>query len=167
MDEKIAQQILDELFPYFEAVETQSAAILQFLKDKGIASEAELAPHFTKAGNASSVRWRAARVRLNYLLLSAANDQNKVAKEDRATAEKISEPPPKTLSEPVRQPDGGDVQGAQKNADENHGTEDISASPAKSEKSEKKETNKDTTVGHDEGKDVPQNAEAPAKVEPK
>jgi hypothetical protein len=78
MDEKIVQQILDELFPYFEAVETQSAAVLHFLKEKGIASEEELAPYVKRAENASSVRWRAARARINYLLSAAVETPEKV-----------------------------------------------------------------------------------------
>jgi len=56
INEDIAQEIMDELFSSLEALETQSAAILQFLKDKGLASEEELAVHFEQAGNASSVR---------------------------------------------------------------------------------------------------------------
>jgi hypothetical protein len=71
MNENIAQEILHELFSSLEALETQSTGILQFLKDKGIATEAELAPHFEQAGKASNVRWRAARVRIDYLLAAA------------------------------------------------------------------------------------------------
>jgi len=55
-----------------ETLDTQSTAILQFLKAKGIGSEADLAPYFEEAGNASSVRWRAVRVRIDYLISSAS-----------------------------------------------------------------------------------------------
>jgi PAB1-binding protein PBP1 len=71
INEDIAQEILHQLFSSLEALETQSAAVLQFLKDKGIASEEELAVHLEQAGKASSVRWRAARVRMDHLLSSA------------------------------------------------------------------------------------------------
>ena len=71
MDEEIVKQILDELFSSFEDSETQSAALLLFLKDQGIATEEKLAPYFKQAANTSEVRWRAARVRMGALLASA------------------------------------------------------------------------------------------------
>ena len=91
MNEKIAQEILHELFPAFEALETQSAALLQLLKDKGIANEEELAAHFEQAGKASSVRWLAVRVRIEYLLSSAMKTAEQDAKKEL----------PKTMESPI------------------------------------------------------------------
>lgn len=84
MDEKVVQEILHELFSSFETLETQNMAVLQFLKNKGIASEEELAAQLEQAGNASSVRWRAVRVRIEYLLSSAmkAADQDAEKKKE-------------------------------------------------------------------------------------
>jgi hypothetical protein len=91
MDSKIAEQILDELAPTFERIESQSAAILQFLKEKGIATDEELAPYFEKASAASSVRWRALRVRMGRLFSMAeksdAEAQTKERSEEKATKE--------------------------------------------------------------------------------
>lgn len=82
MDEKIVQEILHELFSSLETLDTQSTAILQFLKDKGIANDKELASHLEHAGNASSVRWRAVRVRIDYLLSSAIKAAEQDAKKE-------------------------------------------------------------------------------------
>jgi hypothetical protein len=71
MDEAIVHQILDELLSALEPLDTHSAALLQFLKAKGIATDEDLAPFLEQAGNASNVRWLAARVRINSLISSA------------------------------------------------------------------------------------------------
>lgn len=68
--EQILQELLDELLPTFYTAESRGAAILQFLKDKQLASEEELAPYLDQAANASSVRERAARLRLESLFSS-------------------------------------------------------------------------------------------------
>jgi hypothetical protein len=95
MDEEIVKQILDELFSSFENSETQSAALLLFLKDQGIATEEKLAPYFEQAANTSEVRWRAARVRMGALLTSAL-------KAPEPSAEK------KTTAAPAKQEKNGE-----------------------------------------------------------
>jgi hypothetical protein len=67
-------ELLNELFSAFEDLETQSAGILQFLKEKGLATDEELAPYLKQAGDASEVRWRAARLRMDALLAAAIRD---------------------------------------------------------------------------------------------
>jgi hypothetical protein len=87
MDEEIVKQILDELFSYFEDSETQSAALLLFLRDQGIATQEKLAPYFEQAANTSEVRWRAARVRMGALLASALKTSEPAPeKETKTTA---------------------------------------------------------------------------------
>src|SRR5438874_10418034 len=74
MDENnnnFVQEIFHDLFSSMETLETQNTAVLQFLKDKGIATDEELASHLEQAGDASSVRWRGVRVRADYLFASA------------------------------------------------------------------------------------------------
>jgi hypothetical protein len=85
MDENnnnIVQEILHDLFSSLEALETQNTAILQFLKDKGIATDEELASHLEQAGNASSVRWRGVRVRADYLFASAIKAAEQAAEKE-------------------------------------------------------------------------------------
>src|ERR1700675_4551193 len=85
MDENnnnIVQEILHDLFSSLEALETQNTAILQFLKDKGIATDEELTSHMEQAGNASSVRWRGVRVRADYLFASAIKAAEQAAEKE-------------------------------------------------------------------------------------
>jgi hypothetical protein len=96
VNENIMQEIVHELFSSLEALETQSAAILQFLKDKGVVDKQELAPYLEQAGNASSVRWRAARVRIDYLISSAAEAEERDKKESSKPKEESQESSTKT-----------------------------------------------------------------------
>src|SRR4030088_569789 len=91
------QEILHDLFSSLEALETQNTAVLQFLKDKGIATDEDLAFQLEQAGNASSVRWRGVRVRADYLFASAIKAAEQAAqKESQKPAEKKQESKPDT-----------------------------------------------------------------------
>jgi hypothetical protein len=81
VNENVVQEVLHELFSSLEALETQITAILQLLKDKGLANEQELALHLEQAGNASNVRWRAAQVRIDHLVSSALKTVERDAKQ--------------------------------------------------------------------------------------
>jgi hypothetical protein len=68
MNNDAMKEVLNELFSHLERLETQNEAILQFLKEKKRVTDKQLAPYLEQAGNASSVKWLAARVRINHLL---------------------------------------------------------------------------------------------------
>jgi hypothetical protein len=68
MNNEAMKEILNDLFSHLERLETQSEAILQFLKEKKRVTEKQLAPYLEQAANASNVKWRAARVRIDHLL---------------------------------------------------------------------------------------------------
>src|ERR1700722_1813290 len=93
MDEQIIQDILTEVFSYFEPLDAQTSALLQFLKAKGLATDEELAPFLEQAGNASNVRWRAARIRIASLLSSALTPTLQSAPSQPAAPAKTSEAP--------------------------------------------------------------------------
>jgi hypothetical protein len=134
-NEKIVQEILHELFSSLEVLDTQSTAILQFLHAKGIGSEADLAPYFEEAGNASSVRWRAVRVRIDYLISSALtaaerDGQKETPKQNREEAKNPDTEPSRS------QATEEGVQGAQPVAPNNKAeANDVSASSDKTQKS--------------------------------
>lgn len=86
------KDVLGELFTLLEAQETQSAAVLQFLKDQGIATEEKLAPYLEQAGNGSSVKWRAARMRMEYLLTPVQKEATTSQEEHNKVASVSPEP---------------------------------------------------------------------------
>jgi hypothetical protein len=109
MDDKLVRQVFEELLPSLEALDTKCAAILQFLKNKGIANDDELAPYFEEAGNASNVRWRAARVRINHLLSTT-----QAAEQDKGTSSSQS---PEKKSEPTVVKKSTDTEGGKAEKD--------------------------------------------------
>jgi hypothetical protein len=68
MDSQSIKEILKGLYSHLERLETQSTAILLFLKEKKRVTDKQLAPYLERAGNAANVKWRAERVRMEYLL---------------------------------------------------------------------------------------------------
>jgi hypothetical protein len=102
MNEKIVREILHELFSSLESLDTQSTAILQFLKDKGIGSEEDLAPYLEQAGNASSVRWLGVRVRIEYLLSTAMQAAEREASKESAKPQEGREEPKDKTTETSR-----------------------------------------------------------------
>jgi hypothetical protein len=68
MNNEAMKEVLNDLFSHLERLETQTEAILQFLKEKKRVTDKQIAPYLEQAGNASGVRWRAARVRIEHLL---------------------------------------------------------------------------------------------------
>ena len=71
MSDNPVKEVLSDLFPYLESLETKCAAILAFLKEKGIATDEQLAPYLEQAADASGVRWHAARLRMEHLFAVA------------------------------------------------------------------------------------------------
>jgi hypothetical protein len=92
MNAHLAEELLNELGSSLEALEAQNAALLQFLKDKGIVADEQLAPYINQAGKASNVRWRAARVRLERIFASATKEEEEKAEvKKKKTEEKKTE----------------------------------------------------------------------------
>jgi uncharacterized protein YdaU (DUF1376 family) len=77
MNVDLAQEMLNELGSSLQDLETQHAALLQFLKDNGVLTDEQFAPYLAKAAKISSVRWRAARVRLESLISSEREKEEK------------------------------------------------------------------------------------------
>ena len=86
MDVDLAQELLNELGSSLENLETQQAALLQFLKDNGIVTDDQFAPYLTQAGKTSNVRWRAARIRLERLFLNEREKAEKLRESEQRQA---------------------------------------------------------------------------------
>lgn len=78
MDEETVKKAFDELLPSLEALETQCTAVLRLLQEKKT-SQKRLASYLEEAGNASSVKWLAHRVRIEHILSAAHGADEKLA----------------------------------------------------------------------------------------
>jgi hypothetical protein len=83
MNVDLAQELLDELGSSIENLETQHAALLQFLKEDGVVTDDQFAPYLAQAGHASSVRWRATRIRLEHLLSAEKQREEQLAENEQ------------------------------------------------------------------------------------
>jgi hypothetical protein len=157
MEEELVQQILDELLSTFEPLDTQCAALLQFLKAKGIATDEELKPFLEQAGNASNVRWLAARVRLRSLISSAMKpseqptekSEKPSATESPETADKRPEPETQASPQPAQKKarqksTGPESRSSQETADHTNPDKANGALP-EPDQIKKDQTNKDQT----------------------
>jgi|ERR1700676_1688215 hypothetical protein len=145
MDEKVAQQIFDGLLPSLEALDTKCAALLQFLKDKEKVSDEELAPYFEQAGNASGVRWRAARVRINHLLSATKSPEQITGTPSTKAPDKTPEPAADTRPEAAPGSGEKDVQGPQNVADNANAGKEVAPD---AEKNQNKQGQKDNQSEH-------------------
>jgi hypothetical protein len=105
MDSEIANEILDELTSAMQRLETQSAGLLEFVKEKGIAKDGDLAPYLERAGAASAVRWRATRVRMARLFASAEKKAEQAADREKAALPQKEQPQEKTAPDNQRSQD--------------------------------------------------------------
>ena len=145
MDSQSIKEIFNELYSHLERLETQNTAILQFLKEKKRVTDKQLAPYLEQAGNASNVKWRAARVRMEYLLAQAPEE----TKPDKKT-EKESAAPPEVEPKKVEQKASGLGQQEQEQSMEGSGEQDDS------KKQEKVESGEGSAVTHDNAEHVAQ-----------
>ncbi len=86
MNVELVQELLDELGSSLESLETQQGALMQFLKDNGTLTEEQFAPYLEEAGKISSVRWRAARIRLESLISAERDEEERRAEEEKRQA---------------------------------------------------------------------------------
>jgi len=146
------KEILDELFSLLESLETQSLALTQFLKDQGIATEEKLAPYLDRAGNASSVKWRAARARMQYLLSPVTKQTNDKEKGKNKGKNKEPEKPAADKSSAEKPP-------AEKSTKENSPAEKNnpdSSDPVQNNKANTGKNSKPTANDDAKRSDIPQ-----------
>ena len=96
VDNQVAEELLHQLGESLESLETQVGALLEFLKDTRLVSDDQLAPYLKRASDASSVRWRATRVRLEHVFAMAAEKDSQRAKQ---AEERIETQPQKQMEE--------------------------------------------------------------------
>jgi len=103
----LAQELLNELGSSLENLETQQAALLQFLKDKEMLTDDQLVPYLAQAGKASSVRWRAAHIRLESLFRAERQEEEKLREKEQYQTGAGQAPPIQTREAETQKHVGG------------------------------------------------------------
>jgi hypothetical protein len=91
LDQNITDYLVQELLPALEDLDAKSAAILLFLKDRGMATDDALKPYMEQAAMGSSVRWRAVRARIEHLLAAPKSATGVAGKQAPKPKEKASD----------------------------------------------------------------------------
>ena len=93
MDSQSIKEVFKELYSHLERLEAQNTAILLFLKEKKRVTDKQLAPYLEQAGNAANVKWRAERVRMEYLLTQtdALTDSSEEIENESAASPEIEQ----------------------------------------------------------------------------
>jgi hypothetical protein len=168
MDAKIAEEILNDLIPSLEALETKSAAVLEFLTNEGVASDEKLAPYLEQAASASSVRWTAARVRIERLLTSVEKESVDKKSADEETnkpetpAESKSTEPAKTTAG-VGSAETSHAAGEAKPGSNGHQTEPAAGQQRGARSVGEKENNKGASCDGDGDSDPKSTGSTPEK----
>lgn len=96
MDEKLIDEILDAVLPPIEAAESQTNALIQLLRERGILTDDDFHRFQEQAENASEIKSRAMRLRLKRIFESLADESAKLKKQvdDLADQKTASEEKP-------------------------------------------------------------------------
>jgi hypothetical protein len=119
MSRNPAEDVLNELLPYFEALDTQNAALVQFLKDKRVVSDEQLAPYLERAAKASNVKWFGARLRMGRLFSVPETKGEGAAEKPEQDQQQTSRPGTDRAKHSEESDERGRGETAEKKSDEN------------------------------------------------
>jgi hypothetical protein len=136
----LAQELLNQLGSSLEKLETQHAALLQFLKDNGTLKDDQFAPYLAQAEKASGVRWLAARLRLESLMRSETQNEEKLREIEKHPTGQGQTPPAQNQEREAQKNDAGQANGApQSDEARNNGSAEAAGKPSISAKDDKRD----------------------------
>jgi hypothetical protein len=148
MSEDSTKQIFNDLFRHLEVLETQNAAMLQFLKDKKVIKESQFDSYLEQAATATDVKWRAARVRMEHLFAEAPEPKVQPSERETKEGSKTEKATTKTSEK-----HDGEVQAAEKKPPTGDESGDKQSKPAPADRPQ-------------EGKPTPRSDQLEAKAQP-